>query len=111
MRFTTPTDLITYTQAAALVPSPVHGKQTHPDTIRGWVKAGRLRKWMVNGWPKVSEADVMQLLEPARVERLRPVYNRRLDEAETREAVKVLLAHGMKLPPELRSKPHGGGLA
>lgn len=87
-----PSDLITITEAARLIPGSRPGKRTHNATVIRWCQNGILRYWKRPGRTKrlfvVSRADVLALLEPGphndRVKNA-PTARREQIEAERRQ--------------------------
>ena len=76
-----PTDLVTFSQAAAHLPPGRQGRRRNRATVHRWALAGKFRAWKVAGILKVSLADVLAYAQPQRL-RLFEVAPRRRSQRE-----------------------------
>lgn len=60
-----PDDLLPFSAAVRLVPSPRPGRGTHLSTIYRWCNTGRLRFWRQGRWRYVSRSELLALIRPA----------------------------------------------
>lgn len=94
-----PKDLIPATVAARLVPSP-RGGHTHPSTIIRWILSGRIAGWRRGPWWFVSQAEVLEQLQPVAQRQPRPqprpAAERRAQEKRERWTRETLARFGIK---------------
>lgn len=61
-----PDDLISLSQAAAIIPRKRGNRRVHISTILRWGKSGRFALYQCNGW-KVSETEIRSRFKPVLV--------------------------------------------
>jgi hypothetical protein len=88
-----PDDLLPLTTAAARLPSVRAGRTVHPDTLRRWIAAERLRCWRRGRWLYVSLAECERLA--GRLPPPPPPDRRREAELRRLRTEEALRRHGL----------------
>jgi len=65
-----PTDLLSLTEAARLLPCSKPGRKVHVSSLVRWIQSGKLPGWKIAGRMFVSRSDVLNFARPIPV---RPV--------------------------------------